>query len=181
LANILQPQFIGPLSVVKMTIREHGVLGLYRGLSTLLIGSVAKATSRFTVYEFVKGNLSELNGKVGFGQYILFSMIGGSMGGACEAIVAVTPMETIKTKLIHDQNSPEGQRKYKGLVHGVSTIVKQEGFGGIYQGLTATIIKQSTNQMFRFGVFDSIKYLYTGDVTGSLSFFGNLCAGGEWL
>jgi hypothetical protein len=45
----------------------------------------------------------------------------GLCAGLSEAVLAVTPMECIKTRLIHDQNFPPDQRKYKGLVHG--TIV----------------------------------------------------------
>ena len=41
-----------------------------------------------------------------------------------EATFAVTPMETVKTKLI--------QRNMK-MVEGIKTIIKEEGIGGIYQ------------------------------------------------
>lgn len=55
-------------------------------------------------------------------------------------------MDTIKTKLIHDQlTSAPGQRKYHGFAHGVKTIVREQGFGGIYKGLSATIIKQGAS------------------------------------
>ena len=37
----------------------------------------------------------------------------------------VCPMETIKVKLINDQMKPNPQ--YKGLVHGIRSIVAQEG------------------------------------------------------
>lgn len=50
-----------------------------------------------------------------------------------EALFAVTPSETIKTKLIDDQK--RAQPRYKGLVHGTVSIVKEEGIGGIYRGL----------------------------------------------
>jgi solute carrier family 25 citrate transporter 1 len=54
-------------------------------------------------------------------------------------------MDTIKTKLVHDQftRTPE-TRKYHGFIHGVKTIVAEEGIGGVYKGLTATILKQGT-------------------------------------
>lgn len=54
-------------------------------------------------------------------------------------------MDTIKTKLIHDQlsNSP-ANRRYNGFFHGVRTIIKEQGLGGVYKGLTATILKQGT-------------------------------------
>ena len=45
--------------------------------------------------------------------------------GVTEAIVIVCPMETVKVKFIHDQN--QANPKYKGFVHGVREIVKQEG------------------------------------------------------
>ena len=37
-----------------------------------------------------------------------------------EAVFAVTPTETIKTKLIHDRNSPSPQ--YRGMIHGKGVV-----------------------------------------------------------
>lgn len=61
--------------------------------------------------------------------------------GTIEAIVAVTPMETIKTKLIQTN---------QGLVAGVRSIIAESGLAGLYQGVFATILKQSSNQGLRF-------------------------------
>ncbi|RUP47679.1 hypothetical protein BC936DRAFT_145455 [Jimgerdemannia flammicorona] len=47
----------------------------------------------------------------------------------------LNPPDT-RTKLIHDQNTPNP--KYRGLIHGVTTIVRAEGLGGIYRGLFPT-------------------------------------------
>ncbi len=77
-------------------------------------------------------------------------------------------METIKVKLIHDKFIAKPQ--YRHLFHGIYTIVKQEGFGGIYKGkiynlhrpigFVATLLKQSSNQAVRFLVFmDTQKFL----------------------
>ena len=41
-----KPRFKGPLHCVSLTVKEHGVLGLYRGLSSLLYGSIPKASVR---------------------------------------------------------------------------------------------------------------------------------------
>jgi solute carrier family 25 (mitochondrial citrate transporter), member 1 len=40
--------------------------------------------------------------------------------------------ETIKVKFVHDQMS--GIPKYKNFVHGVTTIVKEQGLSGTYKG-----------------------------------------------
>lgn len=52
-------------------------------------------------------------------------MLCGLGAGVCEAIFAVTPMETIKVKFINDQRSPNP--KFRGFFHGCSVIVKNEG------------------------------------------------------
>lgn len=41
-----KPRYRGPLHCVSLTVKEHGVLGLYRGLSSLLYGSIPKASVR---------------------------------------------------------------------------------------------------------------------------------------
>ena len=45
--------------------------------------------------------------------------------GVSEAIFAVTPMETVKVKFIHDQAS--ANPRFKGFFHGVRMIIKEQG------------------------------------------------------
>jgi len=80
------------------------------------------------------------------------SYVAGLGAGMMEAILAVTPSETIKcvihimvissqywcvttlrTKLIDDAKRP--QPRYRGLIHGTVSIVRDEGLSGIYRGL----------------------------------------------
>ena len=68
----------------------------------------------------------------------------GLGAGVSEAILAVTPMETVKVKFINDQRS--ANPKFKGFFHGMRTIIKEQGIRGTYQGVTATIMKQGSNQ-----------------------------------
>lgn len=50
-----------------------------------------------------------------------------------EAILAVTPSETIKTKLVNESMRP--QPRFSGLIQGTREIVRMEGLAGIYRGL----------------------------------------------
>ena len=68
--------------------------------------------------------------------------------------------------------------QYRGLVHGVSTIVKAEGFSGIYKGLNATLLKQGTNQMIRFGVMDSLKAYHKDSGWGPMKWYHTALYGG---
>lgn len=138
---------------------------------------------RFGAFETFKGQLMEPNGTLSTSGKLL----AGLGAGVAEAILAVTPMETVKVKFINDQRS--GNPKYKGFFHGVGMIVKQEGFSGVYKGLTATIMKQGSNQAIRFYVMETLKEVYKGGdqskpvpkmvvgafgaVAGAASVFGN--------
>ena len=40
------PKYKGPINCALVTVKEHGFFGLYRGLSSLLYGSIPKASVR---------------------------------------------------------------------------------------------------------------------------------------
>lgn len=67
-------------------------------------------------------------------------------------------METVKVKFIHDQRL--AKPNYHGFFHGVRQIVRTEGLRGTYQGLTATMLKQGSNQAIRFFVMETLKGQY---------------------
>nr|XP_039268925.1 tricarboxylate transport protein, mitochondrial-like [Styela clava] len=154
------PKYKGIMDCVRVTVKSHGVLGLYRGLSSLVYGSIPKAAVRFGVFEYLSNFRRDSNGT-------LTSMDGllcGLGAGLAEAVLVVCPMETVKVKFIHDQTGPNP--RYKGFFRGVVQIVKEQGLRGTYQGLTATMLKQGSNQAIRFFVMTSLRNWYRGDDPG---------------
>lgn len=181
--QLYKDKYSGSMDVVKKTVSSRGVLGLYRGLSPLLVFSIPKAAVRFAAFEQFRNLLQDANGKM----TPVKTLTAGLGAGIAEAILVVTPMETVKVKFIHDLNQPTP--KYRGLVHGVTEIVKEQGLAGCYRGLAPTILKQGTNQMIRFYVYTEItQYLRrdnptrrlnpletmgSGILAGAASVFGN--------
>jgi solute carrier family 25 (mitochondrial citrate transporter), member 1 len=166
---------MGPIQCARETIRRDGFWALYRGLSSLLYFSVPKVMTRMYAYEGLRGALQRPDGSLS----TINTLLCGLGAGVAEAIVAVTPMDTIKTKLIHDQltHANPSERRYKGFVHGVRTIVKEQGVGGVYKGLTATIMKQGSNQAIRWLVFNRTKELMAGGTdTSKLGVFHTIVA-----
>ncbi|XP_061603202.1 tricarboxylate transport protein B, mitochondrial isoform X1 [Phyllopteryx taeniolatus] len=177
------PKYRGVGDCVKQTVSGHGVGGLYRGLSSLLYGSIPKAAVRFGVFEFLSNKMRDDSGKLDSKRGFLC----GLGAGVAEAVAVVCPMETVKVKFIHDQTS--ANPKYKGFFHGVREIIRTQGLRGTYQGLTATVLKQGSNQAIRFYVMTSLRNWYKGDnpnkainplitgtfgaVAGAASVFGN--------
>ena len=75
----------------------------------------------------------------------------GLGAGVTEATLAGCFVQTVKTKFIHDQT--QQVPKYKGFVHGVATIIKQEGVRGVYQVCCLLLFKF----YFDFVKFDVLK------------------------
>ncbi|KAJ2855913.1 hypothetical protein GGI22_003975 [Coemansia erecta] len=141
----------GAIDCAKTTVRMQGIVGLYRGLTPMLLGNAAKAGVRFLTYDTVKAQLRDTQGNLTMPRM----MVAGLCAGVIEGGTVVAPTETIKTRLIHDQCMP--QRKYRGMVHCVQAAVQAEGIGGIYRGVVPVMARQGANSCVRFAAYDSMK------------------------
>ncbi|KAJ7127092.1 citrate transporter [Mycena epipterygia] len=146
----------GPIAILKDTLKTKGVVGLYSGCTALVVGNAAKAGVRFVTYDHLKSLLADSEGKVSAPR----SLLAGLGAGMMEAIFAVTPSETIKTKLIDDAKRPNPQ--YRGLIHGTASIVRQEGISGIYRGLFPVMMRQGANSAVRFTTYSTLKQFVQG-------------------
>ena len=148
------PRYTGVVSCARYTYTKHGITTFYRGILPVLIGSFPKAGIRFGGFNYLKEKLSDENGKI----TPVRTLAAGMAAGAVEATLAVTPYETLKTRLI-DMN--------KGLVRGTVDIVRKEGLGGVYKGWAPTVAKQSSNQGLRFMAFGQYKeFMLDGEDRG---------------
>ncbi len=91
------PPYTGMVEGLRYTARTSGFLSLYRGLSVTLVGSIPKAGIRFGGNAYFKQLLADDRGKLNMASQFL----AGLGAGAVEAVFAVTPLETIKTKVFH--------------------------------------------------------------------------------
>ncbi len=62
-----------------------------------------------------------------------------------EAVAVVTPMEVIKIRLQaqhHSMADPLDVPKYRNAAHALYTVVKEEGVGALYRGISLTALRQ---------------------------------------
>lgn len=150
------PEYTGMLDCAKKTVKAHGPMGLYAGALPLILGSSGKQAARWTGYETALKQVQDENGKCSVPR----RMFAGACGGVSEAVLAVTPIETLKTRVTDDMR--RGTGKYSGSFDALVKIVKVEGPLGLYMGLVPTIAKQATNQAVRFPVQFYCKQWMTG-------------------
>jgi solute carrier family 25 citrate transporter 1 len=159
----------GMVEGLQWTVKNNGVMGLYRGLAPTLIGSIPKAGIRFGLNAEIKSALKDKDGNLTPAK----NFVAGLGAGVMEALIIVCPVETIKTKCI-DLNKP--------FIEGMKIIIKNDGFAGIYQGAASTAMKQGSNQGLRFMWFNEYKdrvkaYNAKDGGKGDLSSFQNLLGG----
>ena len=93
---------------------ENGYFGFYKGYSALLMFSIPKNTVRFGTYQTAQRDIFAGGGRMD-------NFCCGLMAGFMEALLVVTPQETLKTKLVHDKMQEKPQ--YRNLFHGIRSII----------------------------------------------------------
>jgi len=150
------PEFNGIVDCFKKTVAKHGVGGLYVGAPVRIVGAGFQQMFRWGAYTNLAGLArDETTGKLS----PLMTTLCGLGAGITEAVFAVTPVETLKTRMTDDQR--KGTGKYKGTADAFLKIVRSEGPIGLYRGAFPTILKQGTNQAVRMPVQVQVMVLIT--------------------
>jgi solute carrier family 25 citrate transporter 1 len=84
-----------PLVMIRQIVTNEGIGALYTGCSTLILGTIFKASVRFMSFDAIKNTLSDDNGKL----TPFNGVLAGMVAGCVESVVAVTPTERVKTAL----------------------------------------------------------------------------------
>nr|QKY59833.1 mitochondrial tricarboxylate/dicarboxylate carrier proteins [Aureobasidium melanogenum] len=137
-------------------VKRETPLALYKGLGAVLTGIVPKMAIRFTSYEWYKQALASKSGEI----TSRATFLAGLLAGVTEAVAVVTPMEVVKIRLQaqhHSMADPLDVPKYRNAAHALYTVVKEEGVGALYRGVSLTALRQGTNQAANFTAYTELK------------------------
>jgi len=84
----------------------------------------------------------------------------GLAAGVTEAVLVVNPMEVVKIRLQaqhHSLADPLDAPKYRSAPHALFTVVREEGIGALYRGVSLTALRQGTNQAANFTAYSYLK------------------------
>jgi solute carrier family 25 citrate transporter 1 len=97
---------------------------------------------------------------------------------------SLQPFELVKTRLQEQKGNDISTHKYKSTMHATSTIVKEEGIIGLWNGVSPTMVRNGVNQMALFFVKDNADRVLWGKGKDSemvlqthQSFISGACAG----
>lgn len=149
----------GFIDTSRSIYQKNGFAGFYRGLTPVLSFNIPKVASRFYSFDISKKYLESKNIKGN-----MATISSGLFAGFVESTLVTVPSETIKTKQIKENIT-------------IKEVIKK---GGLYQGYTATLGRQSLNQASRFLFYQHYKdYVIKKEGTFSNynSFMGGIGAG----
>lgn len=136
--------------------RKETPLGLYKGLGAVMTGIIPKMAIRFTSYEQYKQLMAGESGTISGGA----NFLAGLAAGVTEAVFVVTPMEVVKIRLQaqhHSMADPLDVPKYRNAAHACYTVIREEGFGALWRGVSLTALRQGTNQAANFTAYTELK------------------------
>ncbi|MCJ1275067.1 Mitochondrial oxaloacetate carrier protein [Puttea exsequens] len=79
---------------------------------------------------------------------------------ACGAVTVTHPFETVKIRLQLQgelQSKKDAPRMYRGVIHGVSVVLKNEGPRGLFRGIGAAYIYQMILNGCRLGFYEPLR------------------------
>jgi solute carrier family 25 protein 33/36 len=127
------------MSIVGTIRKNEGILALFRGLGPNLAGFVPATALKFLLYGNTKTALVGFTGTENGWTHLSAGIIAGVV-----TCTATNPFWVIKTRLQLDQSwdpaAGRQSRRYRNSMDCVKETVRQEGFKGLYKGLSASYI-----------------------------------------
>lgn len=163
----MQRQYRNSYDCVRQIIRDEGVRGLYKGLSASYLG-VGESTLQWMLYEQFKASLSRREERIQrsgrektwWDRTVEWTGKAGAAGGAkLIAAVLAYPHEVARTRL-RQAPTVGGRPKYTGLMHCFKLVWKEEGFIGLYGGLTPHLMRTVPSAAIMFGMYEGILRLF---------------------
>ncbi|KAK9052177.1 hypothetical protein SSX86_028805 [Deinandra increscens subsp. villosa] len=152
-------KYKGPVHCARLIVREEGLRGLWSGaIPTVMRNGTGQAimfTSKNT-FDGLFWSKHEGDGKV---LQPWQSMISGFLAGIV-APVSTAPFDVVKTRLMAQTRGPNGELKYRGVFHAISSIYAEEGLRALWKGILPRLMLIPPGQAIVWGLADQVIGLY---------------------
>ncbi|KAL8498983.1 hypothetical protein ACS0TY_022080 [Phlomoides rotata] len=148
-------RFKGMVDCIVRTVREEGILSLWRGNGSSVIRYYPSVALNFSLKDLYRNILRGNSRKGDLLSGPSANFIAGSLAG-CTSLIIIYPLDIAHTRLAADLGRTE-TRQFRGIRHFLTTVHKKEGIRGVYRGLPASLHGMVVHRGLYFGGFDTIK------------------------
>lgn len=147
------PAYNGIRDVINSVYKEGGPRALYRGIGPTLVGILPYAGLKFYVYEKLKSHVPEEHQKS-----IVMRLSCGALAGLFGQTFTY-PLDVVRRQMQVENLMPatQGGVRYGNTMEGLATIVRNQGWGQLFAGLSINYIKIVPSVAIGFTVYDTMK------------------------
>ncbi|XP_058986760.1 mitochondrial folate transporter/carrier [Musca domestica] len=151
------PQYRGLGSAFATIFRQEGFRGLYKGVTPNVWGSGSSWGLYFMFYNTIKTFIQGGNATLPLGPSM--HMLAAAQSGAL-TLVLTNPIWVVKTRLCLQYGGADGKSaEYRGMVHALAQIYKEEGIRGLYKGFVPGMLGVSHGAI-QFMTYEEMKNCY---------------------
>ncbi|KAK7859485.1 ADP,ATP carrier protein 3, mitochondrial-like [Quercus suber] len=157
-AGRLSEQYKGIGDCFGRTVREEGVLALWRGNTANVIRYFPTQALNFAFKDYFKNLFNFKKDKDGYWKWFAGNLASGGAAGASSSLF-VYSLDFARTRLANDAKAAKkgGERQFNGLVDVYKKTIQSDGIAGLYRGFNVSIIGIIVYRGLYFGMYDSLK------------------------
>jgi solute carrier family 25 (mitochondrial adenine nucleotide translocator), member 4/5/6/31 len=154
-------KFTGFFNCMSRCVQEEGFLSLWRGNWANVVRYFPTTALNFGFKDFYAKLFPKYSpeDKV---RFLLSSIAAGGSAGA-SSMLFVYPLDFARTRLGVDIGKTTSERKFTGLGNCISTIFRQDGIQGLYQGFGISVFSIFVYRGLYFGTYDAGKSILFKD------------------
>ncbi|GAA0169700.1 mitochondrial carrier protein [Lithospermum erythrorhizon] len=168
-------KFNGTVQGLQYIWRNEGFRGLFKGNGANCARIVPNSAVKFFSYEQASKGILYLYRKQTRNENAELTPLLRLGAGACAGIIAMSatyPLDMVRGRLtVQTEKSPY---QYRGMVHALSTILREEGARALYKGWLPSVIGVVPYVGLNFAVYESLKDWLVKSKTFGLSEDGEL-------
>jgi solute carrier family 25 iron transporter 28/37 len=137
--------------------RTEGIKALYRGFGAVLVGTIPGHALYFAAYEYSKKVLNKITNSPADNNPTVH-LVAGLLADAAGA-ATWTPMDVVKQKLQVYNRSTSGEVRYHNSWQTAATIIKEDGFKGLYKGYWTSLATYGPYVALYFAGYERLKHI----------------------
>lgn len=151
------------MDCLKATVKEEGVKGLFKGMSSPIVGAMLENAILFVGYRQIQRKIREFSPPVETPTTVLDEdgkvpltlnqlVLAGAIAGSVVSII-LTPVELIKCQL-QVQYLNKSATHYSGPAELIKQTYRTQGLRGFYRGFMPTSVRETGASAFWFGAYE---------------------------
>ncbi|PHT71621.1 ADP,ATP carrier protein 1, mitochondrial [Capsicum annuum] len=140
------------------TIKDEGVLSLWRGSTANVIRYFPTQVLNFTFKDYFKRMFNFDKERDGYWKWFGGNLAFDGAAGA-SSLLFVYSLDYARTRLANDAKVAQkgGERQFNGLLDVYWKTIKSDGIPGLYRGFTISCVGIVVYRGLYFGIYDSLK------------------------